>query len=93
MTKKIIQKGLSRLSMKLTPDQVKVLQQIDFDFLVEVTSKSYAAFRSCIEALKRYRAKHGHTNFTEEEDKSFFVWIGCIRRSFRIQKKGRLLYF
>ena len=59
---------------KLTPDRMKMLQQIGFEWEHRFHRVS-VPFESHVEALKRYRTKHGHTRVTVKEDRSLHSFV------------------
>jgi len=71
--------------IRLTPDRMKMLHQIDFPFV----RLQVCPFGSCFEALKLYQAKHGHIRVSAEEDKSLNKFIATLRLSLSRIQKGK----
>ena len=55
------------------------------------TKRVIKSFEQRIEDLRAYKAKHGHTNVKEKEDKSLHDFCRNIRRARRHPEKYRML--
>ena len=80
-----VRRGLKH--KKLTPERMQMLQEIEFEF--ECRPSNCISFASHIEALKLYKAKHGHMNVSLKEDKSLNYFISNVRKSMKRIEEGQ----
>ncbi len=79
-----MQKSRARLPINLTPDRMKLLHNIGFDFFATPT------FESHVQDLKIYMEKHGHMKVRRKENTSLHLWINHVRRSYNIMQNGSM---
>ena len=72
--------------IKLTPERIQMLQQINFDF--KTKPRVVVPFESRVEALKRYREKHGHMRVSRKEDQSLSYFIVHVKESLKKMQEG-----